>query len=350
MAKNAATLLKNKIEYEKYVRNQNYDHDIYIKNLKNDERDNIILSIVEKNLISEKQPNTLIDTFMIKDTLENNYVGMCMVKLLPTNINTVLLEFFISEKDISKRENYYKDVLSDFSNKLLDNTNIYKVITQIKDENISFDTIYDSGFEFDYDLNLNKPSEDLQNWYSKNNNLYQNIPLGLPLIKKYNLGFFGFNKRDPKQINFLMDCEKEKDMFAYINEIKHFSIDNLDDGQGYLVMDLNEENYVGLCITKPSIYDVNTYPRPLSVYYAVAKEYRNRGYGTVILKEIRDYIFANNLCDKINLEITSGNNQSLNIAKKAGFESDNGNFEIFQEEGYDYVPMSLCKKKINNRG
>lgn len=172
----------------------------------------------------------------------------------------------------------------------------------------------------------------------------ESMLLELPILKKHNLAFIGFNNLNDHQKEFLETCEKQKDMYNYASELKKNLIDLRKEIQRYLVLDINEEKYIGLCITQPSLYDIKSNPKPISIYYAVSNEYRNRGYATTILKEITDYLFTNDICNKINLEIRGINKSSLRVAKNVGFEYNDEYFEMFEEEGYDYIPMSLCKK------
>ena len=328
MKKSVSTLTKCKLKYEKHTPTSENNYDSYI------------MELITKQ--EEEKTKSLIESYIIKDEDTNKYIGLCSFRLLPSELNAVVLDISISEQDVNKKYMYYKHILDNLPNLKFNNKNIHKVIIEIKDNDIDYDLAYNSGFTFDHNLFLKNKDQVKNKVYSKTNPKLPQKSVALLKINNHNLVFFSFDEKIEAQNNFLNKCLEEKDTSNYAYQVKYPTSDTF---AKYLVMDLDIGEYIGLAILKLAIYERGKVPMPMSVYYAVLKEYRNRGYAKAILRDMVNMLFDNNICDKVNLEISSGNNASLNAAKRMGFENDHINFEIFQEEGYDYIPMSLYKSK-----
>jgi RimJ/RimL family protein N-acetyltransferase len=163
-------------------------------------------------------------------------------------------------------------------------------------------------------------------------------------IHKYNLCYLSYNENSTEQRKFLDECETDKDLASFAFESQNTALWDEWHGEAYLVKDLNIDEYVGVCIIRPAPYDQNTIPRPMSICYGILSSYRNKGYATMILKEIVRELFLNRNHSKIALEIEATNHASHVVASKAGFKIDFEYSKIFEKEGYDYVALSLSKQ------
>ena len=63
------------------------------------------------------------------------------------------------------------------------------------------------------------------------------------------------------------------------------------------------------------------------IEYSILNSKRNLGYGTLLVKEITDYIFLNYNIRQIKLDISLNNQPSINIARKNGFDLNEVDFE-----------------------
>jgi RimJ/RimL family protein N-acetyltransferase len=107
---------------------------------------------------------------------------------------------------------------------------------------------------------------------------------------------------------------------------------------GFTAKDISINEYIGLCTVRSLGYDWDT----LSIEYAVHKNYRNsdRKYGTNMLLNVTNLLFETENFSKAVLEIRYDNIPSKMAALKADFQIDYDLYELFQQEGYDYVPYS----------
>ena len=162
---------------------------------------------------------------------------------------------------------------------------------------------------------------------------------------KQDLSFLKYNRKDLKQISFLKDIENDKGITKYIHNIaKDIELSEFRNSHitGMLVKDNTIDEYIGVCTIKPAFYDITAAP----VEYAVHEKYRfsNKKYGSHILLSISDLLFLNDNYSKIVLEIKGSNTPSIKAATNARFTVDFGLAEVFNNEGYDYVPYSLCNR------
>lgn len=154
------------------------------------------------------------------------------------------------------------------------------------------------------------------------------------------LDFLTYNEFDNDQKLFLNDIENDIEISKYISNI---ALDIMKSNQknnllGYIVRDSNINEYIGVCVIKPSHYDLTAAP----IEYAVHSKYRNtdKKYGRSILSNLCNILFMNKACSKIVLEIKENNIPSIRAAIHAGFEIDYGLVEIFHNEGYAYIPYA----------
>jgi len=63
--------------------------------------------------------------------------------------------------------------------------------------------------------------------------------------------------------------------------------------------------------------------KEITLQYAVAEDYRNKGYGKKILKEISDYFMTVKDISCIKLDIDKNNLASIDCAEKVGYEFNN---------------------------
>lgn len=60
--------------------------------------------------------------------------------------------------------------------------------------------------------------------------------------------------------------------------------------------------------------------------YAVLKEYRGKGYGSAVIRELTDYLFQNHNIKAVRLDIDPSNKNSINAAESCGYTVDEEEF------------------------
>lgn len=82
----------------------------------------------------------------------------------------------------------------------------------------------------------------------------------------------------------------------------------------FLIRQSQEQNYIGYINISENSKGENV------LCYIVKKQYRNRGFGKIILTSISDYLLENNILSSIQLYISRDNPASSKIARSCGFE------------------------------
>lgn len=158
-----------------------------------------------------------------------------------------------------------------------------------------------------------------------------------------NLLFINYNKQDQKQVEFVSDINNDDEITKMIDNI----VNDIDSNYTFLVKDLSLNKFVGLFYLKLKQYGEDT----ASLSFAVHKNYRhnNKKYGTNILKMINTILPSHNNINKIVLEISSNNPNSIKAAKNAGFLIDTDLFYSFNDEGYPFVPYAIKNQNYVNK-
>ena len=86
--------------------------------------------------------------------------------------------------------------------------------------------------------------------------------------------------------------------------------------------------------------------------YSILKEYRGKGYGSNIIREITDYLFEKHNIRSIRLDIDPSNRNSINVAQACGYAVDEDEFESrnyigrmqFVRENAFYVSKRRARK------
>ena len=78
---------------------------------------------------------------------------------------------------------------------------------------------------------------------------------------------------------------------------------------------------------------------------SILKEFRQKGYGSRILKEVSDYLFEKHNIKNIRLDIEPSNIRSIATAKSCGFDLDDEEYENRNYTGkMQFVKESECYK------
>ncbi|MDD2203568.1 MAG: GNAT family protein [Bacilli bacterium] len=160
-------------------------------------------------------------------------------------------------------------------------------------------------------------------------------------IENKNLKFVKYNENNLKQQSFITEIKEDKIISSYIFNLAQDVTKSIDEGAnciGFIAEDISINEYVGLCTIRSQGYDRDT----LSIEYAVHSNYRNseHKYGRNILRNLTNLLFETENFKKAVLEIKPENISSIKAAGKAGFTVDYELYEIFQNEGYYYIPYS----------
>ena len=137
-----------------------------------------------------------------------------------------------------------------------------------------------------------------------------------------NLKSFSITNYDNKlsdNVKFLEEIKKDEEISKNLEDVpdsleRSIGLSNLRLNISYLVK--QDENIVGLI----RLAKKNSNKHDISVDIAIRPHLRKKGYGTILLKEICDYIFKNStLIEKIKLDINGSNRNGAKCAKSADF-------------------------------
>ena len=149
-------------------------------------------------------------------------------------------------------------------------------------------------------------------------------------FKLKSLSITNYDSKVMENVKFLEEIENDEEISnnlsdATIDLKKSDGVTHLKLGTAYLVKD--DENPIGLV----RLVKKNSKEHSLSIDIAIHPQYRNMGYGTILLSELSDYILKNSsLIKKISLDIDGSNRNGAKCA-------ENANFNL---EGYVDYPTS----------
>ncbi|MCI6266902.1 MAG: GNAT family N-acetyltransferase [Erysipelotrichaceae bacterium] len=130
-----------------------------------------------------------------------------------------------------------------------------------------------------------------------------------------------FQNKEDKSMDFLGQLDQQIDDNTFIVQNKH------DKKVGYFAMSKPVINYLGLS--------------SISLYYTIEPTYRSKGYATILLQEMSQYLLEKN--DMLVLNIHKKNLASRRVAEKAGFQLE---FTSDEEEEEIYTKYAQKQKKI----
>ena len=142
------------------------------------------------------------------------------------------------------------------------------------------------------------------------------------IFKLKSLSITNYDSQIMDNVKFLKEIEKDEEINRNMDDAplaleRSNGVTNLRLGLAYLVKD--KDSVIGLIrLAKP-----NAQVHDISIDIAIRPIYRHKGYGTILLKEVSDYIFRNStLIKKIKLSIDSSNVNGVRCAASANFTLD----------------------------
>lgn len=167
--------------------------------------------------------------------------------------------------------------------------------------------------------------------------------LGVLVDMIINLKSFSITNYDNKvseNVKFLEEIKKDEEITKNLEDVpdsleRSIGLSNLRLNISYLVK--QEEAAIGLV----RLAKKNSNCHDISVDIAIHPLFRRKGYGTILLKEISDYILTNStLIKNIKLDIASSNKNAAKLAAKANFKLE-GYVELSDNKGH----LLYCKHK-----
>lgn len=151
------------------------------------------------------------------------------------------------------------------------------------------------------------------------------MPIGKIKLERLDV----WNKRHIKETRGLRDLKARTMCFDLNGLVNDYKRGRDRSGSSFLVKDKENDMYIGY------VYISNRHSNGERVLsYIVNKKLRNRGYGTIMITSVSDYLLEHDLANEVQLYIRENNSASMQVALKSGFKnvgSISGDMEKFSK-------------------
>lgn len=108
------------------------------------------------------------------------------------------------------------------------------------------------------------------------------------------------------------------------------------------IEDLSRKSLVGSC----GIFGFDDRNRKCMIYFQVHHNERNKGYATDAIRLLIDYIFKDLGANRIEAYVTPGNDASVRVLEKNGFQNEGilREMEYYKDKFWDGIVMGLIRR------
>jgi RimJ/RimL family protein N-acetyltransferase len=144
---------KHKLYFITYDKN-NLQHNLFLKDIANDEEINTYISSLPAEIINEGDKNNSYTGFLVKDKVIHDFVGVVSFSCPLVGLDATPIHYAVHKKYRGSNQKYGSRILIEMTNLLLAMSNVPRVLLEVKRKNISCQRAAENaGFTVDDELN-----------------------------------------------------------------------------------------------------------------------------------------------------------------------------------------------------